>query len=90
MIIFTADSARQIVQLMEAEPALLDGCLFFNDGLQACKVIGSTRISEDFECNGMSMAVAVGYRFMLDGGNELHVPLGNDAVRIIARVPASV
>lgn len=83
MIMFTKDTACYIAKLLENKSNFLYEKLVFDDGLQTCQVVAVTQITEDFECNGMTMSVPVGYRFSLDGGNELNVSFGDESVDLI-------
>jgi len=83
MIMFTKDTACYIAKSLANKSDLLYEKLVFDDGLKTCQVIAATQITEDFECNGMTMSVPVGYRFSLDGGNELNVSLSDKSVDLI-------
>ncbi|MEW7864668.1 hypothetical protein [Aeromonas diversa] len=89
MIVFTADSTRHIIKLLDTGYGSPVDFLFFNDGTLIRKVIEITRVSEDFDVNGMTMAVPLGYHLRLEDGNTLGLSLGNSEMLHVATTPQS-
>jgi len=75
MIIFTADSARHIIKLLDTSDGRPVDFLFFNDGSLTRKVVKITRVCEDFDCNGMTMEIPQGYHLQLEDGNTMRLAL---------------
>lgn len=80
MITFTTGSAALLAQLLDQRPALLDAPLNFDSGTQQSRVLTFTRITQEFDYNGMSHTAVIGYRLALAGGDELHINLGDGRV----------
>lgn len=94
MIIFTADSVRHITKLLDGQPV---DYLFFNDGALTRKVVKITRVCEEFDCNGLTMEVPLGYHLTLEDGKVMGLALDTsgtphteEAISAIQEEPGSL